>query len=93
VECVVSDNGCGVPPEAVERIFDPFFTTRAPGEGTGLGLANAARLAAELGGAVEILQPDGGVPPGFRTAFVLRLPAESNRPTVAGRIGVRRVLG
>ena len=46
----VSDNGPGIPPEAVPQIFEPFFTTRR--EGTGLGLylarelceANLARL-------------------------------------------------
>ena len=35
----VSDNGCGMPQEAVARIFEPFFTTKSLGLGTGLGLA------------------------------------------------------
>ena len=71
VECLVSDNGPGIADEDRERIFDPFFTTKPPGEGTGLGLANAARFAAEFGGALELLpaEPAGGA------AFVLRLPA------------------
>jgi PAS domain S-box-containing protein len=35
--CVeVSDNGCGIPPENLERIFEPFFTTKFPGRGLGL---------------------------------------------------------
>ena len=70
VECVIADNGTGISEELVEKIFDPFFTTKAPGEGTGLGLANAARLAEELGGSLALVEP----PPGFRTAFALRLP-------------------
>jgi hypothetical protein len=75
VECVVADNGPGVAPEDRERIFDPFFTTKPPGEGTGLGLSNAARFAEELGGSLEL---DDGPPPG--AVFRLRLPAAAGEP-------------
>jgi signal transduction histidine kinase len=70
VECLVCDDGCGIPEKDRERIFDPFYTTKPPGEGTGLGLANSARLAEELGGVVECVPP----PEGFATAMALRLP-------------------
>ncbi len=39
VRLTISDTGCGMPPEVVERMFEPFFTTKPLGEGTGLGLA------------------------------------------------------
>lgn len=34
----VRDEGCGIPPEILEKIFDPFFTTKGK-RGTGLGLS------------------------------------------------------
>ena len=54
VACHVEDDGPGIPEAERARVFDPFFTTKAPGEGTGLGLANALRLAEEQGGGIEI---------------------------------------
>jgi signal transduction histidine kinase len=72
VVCAVEDSGPGVKASDPERIFDPFFTTKDPGKGTGLGLANARRLAAEMGGRVELSAEDsewGGA------RFLLILPA------------------
>jgi two-component system, NtrC family, sensor kinase len=77
VECLVADDGCGIAPEDRERVFDPFFTTKDPGEGTGLGLSNSLRLAEEMAGALEGVEP----PAGLRTAFVLRLPAAAEPAT------------
>jgi Histidine kinase-, DNA gyrase B-, and HSP90-like ATPase len=70
VECRVSDNGSGIAEGDRERIFDPFFTTKPPGQGTGLGLSTALRLAEEMDGALLQVEP----PPGFATCFTLRLP-------------------
>src|SRR6185369_9379767 len=35
----ISDNGCGIAVQHLDRIFDPFYTTKPVGEGTGLGLS------------------------------------------------------
>jgi signal transduction histidine kinase len=56
VVCYVGDSGPGVPVDHASRIFDPFYTTKDPGEGTGLGLANARRLAEEMGGSVDLAE-------------------------------------
>jgi CheY-like chemotaxis protein len=39
VQVKVSDSGCGIAPEHLNRIFDAFFTTKGPSGGRGLGLA------------------------------------------------------
>jgi signal transduction histidine kinase len=71
----VEDEGCGVPPEALERIFDRFgradaARTRAAG-GVGLGLAIVDAIAKGHGGRCSVLSTEGG------STFALHLPAFS----------------
>ena len=35
----VSDTGCGMTPEIIDKIFDPYFTTKNYGKGSGMGLS------------------------------------------------------
>jgi signal transduction histidine kinase len=39
IEILLSDTGCGIPEENMDKLFTPFFTTKEIGKGTGLGLA------------------------------------------------------
>lgn len=55
----VSDDGPGVAPEVLTRIGEPFFTTQRAGEGMGLGVFLARRVAEELGGALHITSTVG----------------------------------
>lgn len=50
----VTDTGCGMTPEVMERAFEPFFTTKPVGKGTGLGLSQIFGFAHESGGEVGI---------------------------------------
>lgn len=69
VELAVSDNGCGIPPELLDRVFDPFFTTKAPGKGTGLGLSLVFQIVSRAGGTVKL---ESSV--GKGTTVLVRLP-------------------
>ncbi|KWX56954.1 ATP-binding protein [Mycobacterium sp. NAZ190054] len=68
VRVEVCDNGAGIPDDLMTRVFDPFFTTKPFGEGTGLGLDIAARLADRHGGSVWAESTPGD------TRFITSLP-------------------
>ena len=65
----VSDDGPGIPVEARQKVFDPFYTTKAPGTGTGLGLAVCKHLVATVGGSIELLDGPNGRGVEFRVVI------------------------
>jgi PAS domain S-box-containing protein len=54
VVLTISDTGCGIPPDILERVTEPFFTTKDVGKGTGLGLSMVYGFARQSDGAIDI---------------------------------------
>lgn len=71
----ISDTGCGMTQETVDKIFEPFFTTKGPEEGTGLGLYNVKTIVNKLHGTIAV---DSCVDKG--TTFTISLPPPEEVP-------------
>ncbi|HVO67835.1 MAG TPA: ATP-binding protein [Syntrophales bacterium] len=69
VSIKISDNGCGMSVEEVERIFNPEYTTKE--KGLGLGLPLAHEIIRGHGGEIRVSSR-----PGSGTTFEILLPRE-----------------
>ena len=75
VVVTVSDNGRGMSASEMSHIFEPFYTTKAPGKGTGLGLATCHRIIEQHSGQIEVVSS-----PAEGATFIVYLPvARANR--------------
>jgi len=78
----VEDDGCGIPPEVLDRVFDPFFTTKPVGQGTGLGLAISYHVVRAHGGEIRVASV-----PGQGTTVTVELPRAPQRVEEGEREG------
>jgi PAS domain S-box-containing protein len=78
----ITDNGCGIPSADIDKVFEPFYTTKAPGEGTGLGLALVYSIIRDMQGSVSISSPvDSASGRGVCVQIALPAAADHDSPT------------
>jgi signal transduction histidine kinase len=68
----VSDTGCGIAHDVIDRIWDPFFTTKEVGKGVGLGLALSYNIVKRHGGEISVKSTVGK-----GSHFTVRLPVRN----------------
>jgi signal transduction histidine kinase len=75
----ISDTGCGMTNDEIERIFNPEYTTKE--KGLGLGLALAHEIIRGHGGEIRVFSA-----PGKGTTFEILLPTERAAKRVNGNV-------
>jgi len=69
IQIAISDTGCGIESQDIDKIFDPFYTTKPVGKGTGLGLSVSYGIIQQHGGNISCKSNLG-----TGTTFTISLP-------------------
>ena len=82
----VSDTGCGIGDDAMQKIFEPFYTTKGSRQGTGLGLSVVRNMVTSVGGTIRVESKSGE-----GTTFILEIPQNSTEVEDDGRKRLKHV--
>ena len=80
VKLSISDTGCGMDGNTLQKVFDPYFTTKEKGKGTGLGMSVVHGIVKNHNGMISINSK-----PGLGTQveiFLPRIYLESAQPEI-----------
>lgn len=80
VKISVSDTGCGIKKENMDKLFTPFFTTKEVGKGLGLGLSIVHGIIEKHNGKISVESRLGK-----GTTFFILLPAVERERSVTNR--------
>ncbi len=72
VTVTISDNGCGIPPDIMDKIWITFFTTKGSRYHPGLGLTAVRQILEQMEGQISV---ESQVGPESGTTFSVTLPA------------------
>ncbi len=72
IKLALADTGTGMDDHTLRHLFEPFYTTKAPGTGTGLGLAVVYGIIAQHKGWIHVEST-----PGKGSTFTLFFPADT----------------
>ena len=75
VYVAISDTGCGIPADTLDRIFEPFFTTKEEDKGTGLGLSIIRDILKRHHGEITVTSREG-----HGATFTVKIPLERHDP-------------
>jgi len=94
LQLIITDTGCGIEKNNINRIFEPYFTTKQKTSGTGMGLAMVHGIISRQGGYIEV-ESTVGSGSTFRVFLPLVEPEDSVDqvlPTGELQNGVGRIL-